>query len=126
MVIYTFPHFLPFLYAIIHYLLTEGSWGVKVVDIVFYCTVFIAPLHLVVDDVLHSLSDLLDFMFLVCIYHKSGYAICCLNVSIWIAYVGRGRCSSYSMMVESIGVYWVCMWSDVLILYVGSMDGRLL
>ena len=29
----------------------------------------------------------------------SVYAICGLNVCIWIAYVGRGRCSSSSMMV---------------------------
>ena len=32
------------------------------------------------------------------IFHISVYAICCLNESIWIAYVGRGRCSSSMMM----------------------------
>ena len=46
----------------------------KVVDIVFshivfYCTVFSASLYLVVIDALYSLNDLIDFMFLVYIFH---------------------------------------------------------
>ena len=65
---------------------------------------FIAPLYWGVNDVLQSLSDL--FIFLACIFDFpvsccwfSVYAICCLNVCIWIAYVVCGRCNSGSMMV---------------------------
>ena len=51
--------------------------------------------------------------------------MCCINVSVGIAYVGCGRCGSSSVMVKSMVVYWVCMWSDVLLLYVVRMDARL-
>ena len=77
--------------------LVVGSWGGEICRhclfyIGFYCTVFIALLNLVVNDVLYSLSDLIDFMFLVYIFHISVYAICCFNLCIWIALV-----------------YWVCI-----------------
>ena len=63
----------------------------EVVDIVLLlivlCSVFIAPLYLVVIDVVYSLSDFFDFISMEYIFHFPVNTICCLNVSFWIAYV---------------------------------------
>ena len=75
-----------------------GGWGGGS-EVSIFVVVFIAPLHLEVDDSLLSLIDLIDFMILVYIFHFPVFAICCLNLSIWIAYVGVGRCCCSSMMV---------------------------
>ena len=78
-----------------------GYWQLFGFDFVtIVCIIIIiAPLHVVVDDVLYSLSNLLDIIILVYIFHYPVYAICFLSLSIWVAYVGVGRCSSSSSMI---------------------------
>ena len=55
--------------------------------------------HIFGFDFVLSMSDLIDFKFLVYIFHYPVYVFCCLNLCIRVAYVSRGRCSSSSMMV---------------------------
>ena len=51
----------------------------------------------------YSLRYFFDFSFWYICFQFPVYAMCCINVSIWSAYVGCGRCSSRarsgSMMV---------------------------
>ena len=76
---------------------------VVVADIGTYLVLYLSPsfvscFHYCAIAFGCSLSDLFDFIF-VYIFNYPVYAICCLFVSIWMPYVGRGRCSSSSMMV---------------------------
>ena len=74
-------------------------FGICICNHSWLSLVFIPLLHWGFLDVVYSLSDFVDIIVLVYICNVPVSANCCLNVSFWVTYVGRGRCSSSSMMV---------------------------